>query len=610
MADLIANTLVLNTSTEVTLGIQAILRPDLPTADPNELLEYVVVVKRGTTIDQLEDDLRRDTSEDDGVDSSQVPDRPVSVANPRPINARQTHFMMTWSEAQALKNHPDVEGVELANSVMAETNVSRSQNFEKVGYFASNVGNATNYGLYRCNFIDNIYANANVSVATMNQNLDGTGVDVVIMDDGVLVDHPEWIGPDGRNRFIQIDWYAAAGLGNTMPTGYYDTPASGHGTCVASVVAGKTYGWATNANIYSLKTLGSGALLPHAEALDLVRQWHLNKPTNPNTGEKNPTIVNASWGVVDYMLGAQPGGDYDPFAGHTVYPNYNVWSGSYRGSVWNSSTDGIGTYVLPQIDRGGLGLRLHSTGYSLGAANVTGNLYYVTGKNIAIDSAVEDLIDAGVSFVCPAGNDRFKNDGPGGADWDNYVEILNTSSPITLRTVYYNRPSTPWANGAIRVGAVDWDYYANTTTEWRAEYSGQGTAIDIYAPGTGIVGAYVPTNGEPYYANSSYYQKSEQGTSFSCPQVAGVLALFMQANPGVSPAEAKRWLSRVAATDVIYDDGLSNNYAIVSRSLGGGPNKHLYNPYNKAEVKLEILGGITMSNVVPSAAATGNITRP
>ena len=105
MADLIAQVLTqFNVVDDTGLkNLEVVKLPDIPGEDPDELREYIVVVKRGYTIDQLEHDLRRDTAEDDGVDSSMVPDRPVSVANPRMASKRQTHFMMTWAEAQALK---------------------------------------------------------------------------------------------------------------------------------------------------------------------------------------------------------------------------------------------------------------------------------------------------------------------------------------------------------------------------------------------------------------------------------------------------------------------------------------------------------------------------
>jgi hypothetical protein len=64
----------------------------------------------------------------------------------------------------------------------------------------------------------------------------------------------------------------------------------------------------------------------------------------------------------------------------------------------------------------------------------------------------------------------------------------------------------------------------------------------------------------------------------SSPQVAGVLALFAQLSPGVNPIEAKKWVTNNAITGALYDTGLITDYAS-DLSLGGGPNKFLFNPY-------------------------------
>lgn len=614
MAELNANTLVVIKPAVNTPigGLSVFKKRDSRPDDPTELREYVVVVKRGYTIDKLEYDLRRDTSEDDGVDSSIVPDRKVAVANHRDLNNRMTHFMMTWDEARALRRHPEVMSVELEDIVDTQIYTTRTQNFNKVGLFASNVGSTTNYGLYRCNFTENVYGASSTLTGDMTQNLDGTGVDVVIMDVGVVTDHPEWEGPDGRNRFVEINWYTAANVAGSMPVGYYDDPTDGHGTTVASVIAGKTYGWATNANIYSLRTLGSNTIA-HSTGLDLVRQWHENKPINPKTGFKNPTIINASWGVVDYIMGAQTIGNYDPFQGHGVYTDLQVWDGNWRGNAWSSSTLGIGTYMMPKQEYG-LGMTLHSENYVLSGANCTANIYVVPGYNGPIEASVEACLDSGIIFVVAPGNNQNKCDGPDGPDWETYANIITAVSPVTLETIYYARPSTPWANGVVTVGAVDSTVYQfDSNLEQRASYSHYGTAVDIYAPGTGIVGATSPLDAqaEPYYANASYSQESQQGTSFSAPQVAGVAALYCQLNPGATPAQFKQWLNtKGSVTNAIIDTGSNVDYAN-NYSLSGGPNKFLYNPFNKATVSLKA-NGVVISNTVPSlrGSVTAEIVRP
>ena len=46
--------------------------------------------------------------------------------------------------------------------------------------------------------------------------LDGTGVDVVIVDTGIQAYRPEWQDANGTPRLKQIDWYTASGIRGTM----------------------------------------------------------------------------------------------------------------------------------------------------------------------------------------------------------------------------------------------------------------------------------------------------------------------------------------------------------------------------------------------------------
>ena len=93
---------------------------------------------------------------------------------------------------------------------------------------------------------------------------------------------------------IQYDWYQEH---PNIYSGTYTHPSKlpnshDHGNHVTGTVAGKYYGWAREANIYALSfQLSAGTL-----AFDFVREFHKNKPINPATGRKNPTITNNSWG--------------------------------------------------------------------------------------------------------------------------------------------------------------------------------------------------------------------------------------------------------------------------------------------------------------------------
>ena len=103
----------------------------------------------------------------------------------------------------------------------------------------------------------------------------GKHVDIVICDSPIGWDHEDWKSEEtGNTRFVQYDWYAnnnseviggldSDGYGSPGTNYVYATAAQHgsaayHGTHVMSTAGGKYYGWAKEANLYSIN-LFSGA---------------------------------------------------------------------------------------------------------------------------------------------------------------------------------------------------------------------------------------------------------------------------------------------------------------------------------------------------------------
>ena len=66
-------------------------------------------------------------------------------------------------------------------------------------------------------------------------SLTGDGVDVVIQDSGLQVDHPEFTDGSGTTRVQQIDWGTVSGLFTQNANHYRDY--HGHGTHCAGIIA-------------------------------------------------------------------------------------------------------------------------------------------------------------------------------------------------------------------------------------------------------------------------------------------------------------------------------------------------------------------------------------
>jgi subtilisin family serine protease len=418
--------------------------------------------------------------------------------------------------------------------------------------------------LVRANSPTNLYGTANTTIANYGYNLDATGVDVVIQDSGIQVDHPEFTG-----RVQLVDWYAISGVSGTQNANHY-RDYDGHGTHVAGIVAGATYGWAKNARIYSLKVSGlegsgdSGTGISITDCFNVIKNWHLSKPINQKTGFRRPTIVNMSWG---YSSG------------------YNtVSSVNYRGVSYNDgSTTGDANYRW--------------TNYGIYPAAGSGTTYSSPVRVNSIDVDVQELVKAGVIVCIAAGNSFFKIDNEAGLDYNNYV-VTNAA------TVYYHRGMSPYSNTAIIVGSVDSNSYSSTLDQ-KATYSNAGPGVDIYSPGSNVISSTSTTNirsGVTYYANASYKQVNLSGTSMAAPQVVGVGALYLSMNPSITPALFKQWLKRNAASNVLYSSGADADYTN-TRSIYSGNNYIVFNPFG-----VQNNGTLYAFGSVPTAPTIGTAT--
>ena len=142
------------------------------------------------------------------------------------------------------------------------------------------------------------------------------------------------------------------------------------------------------------------------------------------------------------------------------------------------------------------------------------------GISSALDTAVNNLANSGVAIAVAAGNSN--------------ANACN-SSPAR-------------AANAITVGST-------TTTDARSSFSNFGTCLDIFAPGSGILSAY---------STSNTATATLSGTSMASPHVAGVAALYKQANPSASATTVRNAIVNGATTNVVTNPGT------------GSPNRLLY----------------------------------
>lgn len=156
-------------------------------------------------------------------------------------------------------------------------------------------------------------------------------------------------------------------------------------------------------------------------------------------------------------------------------------------------------------------------------APAVANMSLGGGVSSALDTAVNNLHNANVTIAVAAGNSN--------------ANACN-SSPAR-------------AANAITVGST-------TSTDARSSFSNFGTCLDIFAPGSSILSAWFTSN----TATATL-----SGTSMASPHVAGVAALYKQANPSASSTTIRNAIVNNATTNVVTNAGT------------GSPNRLLYSRF-------------------------------
>ena len=469
----------------------------------------------------------------------------------RPMS-RNTHYKMTEKQAEVLRQDPRVWDVQLPPEelgIIKDRNIVNYNEYNISGNFWKGdtqgsptiASNDRQWGHIHCagttvqrgkNQFGLITSGGSYEQAIDSVNIfnDGKHVDVVICDDPVSYDCQEWFSPtSGQTRFVQYDWYGQLNTlvssidddGQTLPTGsytnYFDnaTNTESHGTHVCGTVAGQHYGWAKEANIYSMQVLSNtsntGTPVPDLLIFDYLRAFHRNKAINPDTGIKNPTITNHSWGY-SYNLATileKPSLDLS-----------DITQVIYRGVNYNSSNPNPSGWSWTGLEQ--------DFGFAANKMKINSNY-------AAVNADVEDAIKEGVVIISAAGNNNFHCVKDGDVDWDNRVTFVG------LGTVYYNRGSSPSnADNCITVGAL-----GNRHDFRRATYSNFGPGIDLFAPGNNILSAYDSGGlADQKYGGAPNYFYPIQGTSMASPQVAGVIACLATGKERFNQNDARGYLDK------------------------------------------------------------------
>ena len=478
---------------------------------------YIVTVRRREDLDSLYQDM-----ESPGGNRF-IPNRVVELIHRWPIS-RNTSYLLTDEEAQTLKNDPRVLDVDLTDE---EKGVIKVNSWTQTSTFNPNPGKKQNtdknWGLYFSTIgtavtefeTKNSTGFYDTKTATISRKLSGKNVDLIVDDAELKTNHAEFavnVSGTGGYRFVSYNWGQLDPIvtGGPVSNHTYPAPLGDHATMCAAIAAGNTQGWAKDVNIYQ----------KGADSYKYALAFHLNKPINVNTGYKNPTIITSSTNsflkkTITQLNTGGPNGT----------PSVITFRGKNYVGPWNWDTirNSFSNGTVNLIDLGFYGVFYDGTD----------NYVWVSDNNTAENADIEDCINAGIVVVKSAANNYRKLDAPGGIDYNNRVVING-------ETFYINR-SEYNSDGPILVGNLQ-------QTRYPYPSSAKGSAIDVYAPGTDIITATAATNAsdvfwlpDPRGMNSDQIT-SVTGTSFSCPQVAGVLASLAEINLELNNGVARSYI--------------------------------------------------------------------
>ncbi len=180
-----------------------------------------------------------------------------------------------------------------------------------------------------------------------------------------------------------------------------------------------------------------------------------------------------------------------------------TWSGVIAGIDWVTGNHAAGTPAVANMSLGG-------------------------GANSSVDTAVRNSIADGVSYAVAAGN-------------GNFIGRAQDACKYSPARV----------SEAMTIGATD-------STDKKASWSNYGNCVDWFAPGVSITSAW---------STSNTATNTISGTSMATPHTTGVAALYLQANPGASPAAVRDGLYAWTTKAIVSSSKTANNHLLCSLAV-------------------------------------------
>jgi hypothetical protein len=476
-------------------------------------------------------------------------ERVVEFENIKPDSLYNFNIMLTLEEADKLKEDPRVQDIRIGSKQENGISVTYGQSVTRnVSANAVSISNTeSNFGLPSSSLLtDPLNGGSSLTTVNFERTLTGNGVDIIIVDTGVLRDHPELGG-----RVVELNWPEVTGTTALYPwftmADQYDQRypiQNSHGTCMAGLAAGNTCGWAPDALIYPMRVYGANNFSLN-QSVNLARLWHLSKVAAGNT---RPTIycISSSFFVVNAVQ----------------FTSINYQGSSYAVSNASSNAEKALYKFTSQFAFTGL-CPFYSIPFAVDCKAAT---------------------DAGVLVVVNSGNNGFYQDVVNGPDWENSIQTAGGTK------FNYNRGANPSSTlGVVNVANISTTLLSGLRAIETS--SNRGPGVTIYASGQNTVtcctsgtnqglpgGVFTCSVNTQYLGttDTNYRLGKFGGTSAASPQVAGILATWAESNRYLTGYDAVSMLNQYKLTDRIYTPPVN---FLDGYSLWGDTGRFAYNAF-------------------------------
>jgi hypothetical protein len=303
----------------------------------SELKEYYITTVKNYKIKDINTIFKTPSNTRPSYENEWFPDRIVTASFLGSFERIGSYFL-TEDEVRNLTSDPNIlaiedlslftgsvdEGSIEGNFRLGQSNIAANRTLEflpthlkyhslpKDQAFSGSVGTETLNLIGGYTDLNSFTPNSFFYTSSYNYKLDGTGVDIIIYENfssGFFHKHAEFYNQNGECRIQYISWRdymsnSGKPFWDIQSGSYYTNTTSStyqHSIAMASLAAGLVSGLAKNANIYFLKR----GLSDYIEEFSIIKNFHLSKSIDPNTGYRRPTIVNHSFKKYDsYVLGA------------------------------------------------------------------------------------------------------------------------------------------------------------------------------------------------------------------------------------------------------------------------------------------------------------------